>query len=136
MTCLECGSTEDIEHHHVIPKSRGGTATVLLCWRCHDKVHGRQRTDSTSALTKEALARRMEAGKTTGVPPLGQQVGPDGETLIPHPDEQAALDLMHRLRADGLSIRKIARALNESDHEPRGKRWYATTVARALKEDT
>ena len=26
--CFECEATEDLQEHHVVPKSRGGTKTV------------------------------------------------------------------------------------------------------------
>ena len=39
--CFECGATEELQEHHVVPKSRGGTKTVTLCYSCHMKAHGR-----------------------------------------------------------------------------------------------
>ena len=39
--CFECGTTEDIQDHHVVPRLRGGTKTVPLCYSCHCKAHGR-----------------------------------------------------------------------------------------------
>jgi 5-methylcytosine-specific restriction endonuclease McrA len=35
--CLICPSEAD-EAHHVIPRGRGGEATVPLCNRCHRKI--------------------------------------------------------------------------------------------------
>jgi len=37
--CYECGSTEDIQYHHIIPESKGGKETIPLCIICHGKVH-------------------------------------------------------------------------------------------------
>lgn len=37
-TCFECASVADHDHH-VVPRSRGGTQTVLLCASCHGLVH-------------------------------------------------------------------------------------------------
>jgi len=37
--CYECGSTEDIQYHHIIPESKGGEMTIPLCIICHGKVH-------------------------------------------------------------------------------------------------
>jgi hypothetical protein len=39
--CFECGATKDIQEHHVVPRLRGGTKTVPLCYSCHCKAHGR-----------------------------------------------------------------------------------------------
>ena len=37
--CFECGSTENIHQHHVVPQSKGGTKTIPLCNNCHSVVH-------------------------------------------------------------------------------------------------
>jgi 5-methylcytosine-specific restriction endonuclease McrA len=37
--CFECGSTENIHYHHVVPKSKGGTQMIPLCAICHSIVH-------------------------------------------------------------------------------------------------
>jgi len=39
--CFECGLTENIHYHHVVPESKGGTNVIPLCPICHGKVHGR-----------------------------------------------------------------------------------------------
>lgn len=39
--CFECGGTEHIHQHHVIPKSLGGTKTIPLCNMCHGRAHGK-----------------------------------------------------------------------------------------------
>ena len=36
--CFECENPME-EMHHVIPKSRGGKATIPLCIDCHGKAH-------------------------------------------------------------------------------------------------
>lgn len=42
--CSNCGSTESLQVHHVVPKSLGGVNEVsnlrTLCADCHDKAHG------------------------------------------------------------------------------------------------
>ena len=40
--CFECGSTEHIHQHHIIPKSLGGTKTIPLCNDCHGLAHGKK----------------------------------------------------------------------------------------------
>tara|TARA_R110000803_G_scaffold94110_10_gene161632 strand:- start:1995 stop:2321 length:327 start_codon:yes stop_codon:yes gene_type:complete len=52
-TCFECGSTENIEKHHVVPRSKGGKKTIPLCARCHDKVHEFELQDEFLPLSKE-----------------------------------------------------------------------------------
>lgn len=42
--CVNCGSREEIEMHHIVPLSMGGTNNegnlVYLCRECHFKAHG------------------------------------------------------------------------------------------------
>ena len=44
--CCNCGDTDDLQVHHVVPKSRGGVDELsnlrTLCSGCHSKVHGGQ----------------------------------------------------------------------------------------------
>lgn len=38
--CFECDGEDQVEDHHVVPVSLGGTRTVRLCYVCHQKAHG------------------------------------------------------------------------------------------------
>lgn len=42
--CVNCGSTEMIEYHHIVPICQGGTNKmsniVPVCNRCHKAIHG------------------------------------------------------------------------------------------------
>ena len=65
--CFECGATEDLQQHHVVPRSRGGTKTVTLCTQCHGKAHGRDLKGlEHSRLTKEGIARAKTNGQKLG----------------------------------------------------------------------
>lgn len=128
--CFECGAVSENDHH-VVPQSRGGTATVPLCVRCHGLAHGVSM--AAPRLTKEALAAKKARGERTGGVPFGMQLDPDGVHLSPHPEEQAVINGMCKLRAAGFSIRRIADELNAMGSEARGVRWHATTVARLLR---
>lgn len=67
--------------------------------RHHDRI--------VSALAKRKAARK----KTGGDVPYGYRLKPDGETLVKDAAEQKVIAEVIRLRKDGLSFRKIARAL-------------------------
>ena len=131
--CFECGADAE-HHHHVIPRSLGGTRTVPLCARCHALAHGLdgQTWESHRALTRAALAAKRARGQQSGVIPLGQRLAADGVTLEANPAEADALALVAQLRADGLSVRAIAAELNRRGVPARGASWHPTTVARLL----
>ncbi len=92
-TCFECGSEEDIHHHHVVPKSLGGTKTLPLCSKCHSLVHSKHLT-STSRLTKEALDKiRIEGKACSGFAQYGLKKDINND-LVPNLQEIAILHLI------------------------------------------
>jgi len=44
--CYFCGSTYDLEEHHIIARKDGGnnrkSNIMLLCVSCHKKIHGKR----------------------------------------------------------------------------------------------
>lgn len=129
--CFECGSSDSLHAHHVVPRSKGGTRTVMLCERCHGLVHSRDLT--TSALVRFVLAKkRAEGRRTSKDAPFGWSIGDDGDTLEKNAAEQRAIELIRELRAGGMSIRGIAARLGDLGHSPRGARWHKTTLERII----
>ena len=74
--CANCGSTENLQLHHVVPLAKGGTNNesnlITLCGDCHAKVH-----NFKTILTKEwkekqmaGVARAKAEGKFTGRKPI------------------------------------------------------------------
>lgn len=59
------------------------------------------------ARIKAALAVKKRRRELTGVAPYGWRVGPDGKTLVPHPEEMATLSAVRALRASGLTMRRV-----------------------------
>ena len=67
--CWECETEGDVEYHHPVPRSRGGTKTIPLCCRCHSKAHHtRERNVSHSNLVNEGLERAKQRGVKFGNP--------------------------------------------------------------------
>jgi len=115
MTCFECGDKAQ-ELHHVIPKSKGGTKTVPLCYTCHGKVHDVKRLD-ISQLTKEALAVKKSQGVRLGRPsPIKPEVRKEVVSL----------------REAGMTIRGIVARLNSTSE---GNKFYINTVQRILAQE-
>ena len=65
--CGNCGSSENLEIHHIVPIVFGGTNRIgnlaALCGSCHRLAHGDGKGTSVSART----ARGREAAKARGV---------------------------------------------------------------------
>lgn len=59
--CFECGSFEDIQYHHIVPSTMGGTKTIPLCIICHGKVHGKDFL-KLKELQKIGIKRAKENG--------------------------------------------------------------------------
>jgi DNA invertase Pin-like site-specific DNA recombinase len=84
--------------------------------------------------TKAALQAMKRDGKRVGHIPFGFKLAQDGIYLEESAEEQDILRQMNELRADGLSIRDIARALNERKAFNRGQsKWNHASVHRILK---
>lgn len=118
MICLECG-TAATENAHLIPRSRGGTATVPLCGACHGRMHGMSRAQDIGTLTREGLARARVAGVKLGRP----------RTL-----DNATVQRIQDAHGSGQSLRTIAAGLND-DQVPTaqgGAKWHASTVRAVL----
>jgi hypothetical protein len=65
--CAQCGSNEGIEMHHPIPRSKGGTFVIPLCYKCHGIAHDYKRRN-ISELSKEGLRKAKARGVKLGNP--------------------------------------------------------------------
>ena len=66
--CVNCGSTDDLNYHHIVPLSMGGqdviSNMVCLCGKCHDLIH----YDSRGKISHSKAAREgIKAAKARGV---------------------------------------------------------------------
>ena len=56
--CVLCGSKENLHHHHVIPKVKGGTDDednlITLCEKHHEMIHNIQQCDDFSKKLDDA----------------------------------------------------------------------------------
>ena len=69
LQCCNCGSTEDLQYHHIIPISIGGkdinSNMCCLCHKCHYKLHhnGKEsKVDNFGELIKRGQARAQKRG--------------------------------------------------------------------------
>ena len=110
--CAQCGCYENIEMHHPIPKSLGGSFVVPLCFKCHAFVHGIEKRVSTSNLVKKKLHAKKINGEWVGRPPYGFAVE-DGK-LVPGDGFEHVVrivNLRHTYRRNGRHVHSIRKIL-------------------------
>lgn len=92
---------------------------------------GQWEREAIGERTSAALQHKRSRGEYTGgAAPFGFEVDPEG-ALVPHAGEQAAITAARALRAEGYSLRRVARALAEYGHVSRtGRVFDAAQVAR------
>ena len=130
--CFECGTTECIQHHHVVPRSVGGTKTIPLCSICHGRVHGIKRTKqiNISELTKAGLARAKAMGVRLGGI-RGDGLIKGRATITKNSDDYAQnmKTIIEPMRQAGMGYGKICKALNDAGFPTRrGGKWHKTSV--------
>tara|TARA_R100000995_G_scaffold82488_1_gene56477 strand:- start:3095 stop:3703 length:609 start_codon:yes stop_codon:yes gene_type:complete len=148
LTCWECGKAEgdmgstaelEIQHHHPVPKTRGGKRTIPLCNECHAKAHHRKGNMDIGRLTREALARKKARGEWVGNRKWRELLVAARVANIALADKFALKmkPTLDELMADGIVTYKgLADALNARGIETRSRKnsiWHATTVKNVLK---
>ena len=88
--CFECGSEKDIQMHHPVPRSRGGTMVIPLCSDCHNLAHHEDGNMLLGTLSKEGKERTR---KKTLPPPLFLKFNPH-----PH-NREIKMDLLERMKS-------------------------------------
>jgi Recombinase/HNH endonuclease len=134
--CANCGSTNDLQIHHIVPLSVGGnnvlTNLVRLCGECHDKAHGGRDILHNSQNGQKKRADRGEWA--AGTLPYGYKLE-RGNVIV---DEQEAdvIRLIYDLRYKSeFSVEFIAKILDSlSIPTKRGaKNWSHNAVSKLLK---
>ena len=71
--CVLCGTTENLHHHHVIPKVKGGTDDeenfITLCEKHHEMIHNIQQCDNFFELARLGRERARREGVKFGMKP-------------------------------------------------------------------
>ena len=81
--------------------------------------------------TRDALQHKRGHGERVGNIAFGYRLAPDGKHVEPDAAEQAVLGEIRRLRGSGVSLRRIAAALNgRALKTRRGTAWRLEHVAR------
>jgi hypothetical protein len=68
--CVACGASEHLDHHHLVPRSRGGSDhesnVITLCTVCHGKAHDRLQPIDWKLLQNEGRDRAKANGVRFG----------------------------------------------------------------------
>ena len=135
--CFECETTEDLQQHHVVPRSRGGTKTVTLCHSCHMKAHGRDSKGlNHSRLVKEGQARAKSKGVKIGNPNIAEArlKANQSNRAKGQATKERFIGLIRAYRLQGLSANAIAKEFNKVGLKtPRGGKWWGASI-RALEK--
>jgi hypothetical protein len=122
--CVACGSKEDLQHHHLVPRKKGGsdgsTNLITLCTTCHHKMHERQMNCAYNhgELTRAGLQRAVAAGKKLGGPRI---------------ERSEAVMLARQMRQRRRSLRQIQADLFRRGHTSRrGKPLSLMVIGRML----
>ena len=113
--CFECATTEDLQQHHVVPRSRGGTKTITLCTQCHAKAHGKDMKGlNHSRLTREGIAKAKKRGIKLGNPNISRAQANGHASIIRKADQRAMKygDKINIFRFMNKSYREIGELLN------------------------
>ena len=100
--CCICGTTNDLHHHHIIPRSRGGTDDetnyLTLCGEHHGWIHSIRPNswNNHPQLIREGQERARKQGKHLGRP-----------TKV----DEKIIERVKFMRELGISTTKIARDL-------------------------
>lgn len=91
--------------------------------------------DQIAERTKMAMRHLKSQRVRVGHAPFGWRLGRDGRTLVPHPHEQAAIELMAKQRANGKTFAKIAQGMATMGVRTKSgsRRWHSKVVWGVLR---
>lgn len=89
--------------------------------------------DQTSERVKTAMQYKKEKGERVGHIPFGYRLDTDNKHLIQDEKEQWILREIQVLKGQGLSLREIAKELNNRGIDNRGHEWNHVSVKRVAK---
>ncbi len=116
MECFECGATENLIQHHVIPRIFGGNKTICLCQKHHDIIHNVvSKNISISELTKQGIHKARNRGIKLGNPKPERALKNALKAKQERADVFAAelAPIINHLRSVGMpTLRDIAFCLN------------------------
>jgi hypothetical protein len=138
--CVACGSTDDLQHHHLITRLENGsddeTNLITLCNGCHAKLHERRLNSiyKHRQSTIAGLAAAKARGVTLGNPNLAEAQS-KAAVIAQAEANRFATSMRSILDSLGdISANAMARELNARHvTTARGGKWSASTVLRVQR---
>lgn len=102
--CVNCGSTESIEYHHIVPLVLGGNDTesnmVALCHQCHKAAHCGRRISHYRNTTN--MGRKSKIDKEYAYPYMDKYIN----------GEIGKLKIINTLADCNMNVQKTANKMN------------------------
>lgn len=109
-----------------MPQANRLTIHILAAFAEHER-------EAISQRTKGALQAARKRGTRLGNPRWAESVAKARQIKDPIPPAPQLVEMMHRHRANGMTLRAIAAQLNGLGlRTPHGSQWYAGTVRKAM----
>jgi len=135
--CVACLASEDLHHHHLVPKSKGGqdaeTNLITLCHSCHKKLHGMTgEWGNHRDLTKAGMNKLKDSGGTWTRRLYGWDFKNGKATK--NKREQQAIKLMLKLKDQGLKNQQIRDELHAKNFFAKnGGPWHRSALYKVIK---
>lgn len=129
LTLIETFEKAGVTFHSLNEKIDTGTAMGRFFLNITASLNQMER-DQISERTKDALQMKIQNGQRAGQIPFGYRLADDGNSLIPHKEEQEVIRIVRRLHGQGLSYRAICRELEVLGQ---GRKYHPQTIKNILK---
>lgn len=136
--CVNCGSDEGVQFHHIVPLATGGTNCITnivpLCYRCHQLAHGAVNIRETYRAVKTGRKRKKLNNLEEAVRQFREcEIGTVGFKAITGMAEGTHLTdcraLTEYLESIGIkSIKNNVDLLNRPKHKGSEKNYFATVT--------
>lgn len=131
LCCFECGSTEEIQMHHIVPKSRGGEKMISICYCCHQLAHHKKaKSVNHRELVSEGITKSRAAGtQWRCITPEEAKLGAKATSEKYQNKREELCPMIDAMRKNGMTYEGISGMLNSAGVKTaRGKRWSKHTV--------
>lgn len=140
--CVNCGEEENLQLHHIVPLSLGGTNYYKnicgICEDCHSKIHDNNGLRNQSMMIRKGKEKNRRKGRWTGGRvSYGYKKGEKKSTVIINEEESEIVRMIFKMRYETkYSVTQIIKILNYMAIPTREKgEWSPAVLERMFKKD-